>query len=184
MASMKIEINQLGDEPEELQLTLGAEWLAKELDGVHHPEGDGQGEATLLVSRAGGKVQVTGQLKARFPVSCGRCLEAAEIAVDEPFVMFFEENSGRHPVKDLELTEDDLHWKTFDGEEIDLTPLLREQLLLAVPMMPLCRPDCTGLSEHLESWDSDDEDSEKRVEIDGKPIDPRWNALAKLKTTR
>jgi DUF177 domain-containing protein len=184
MASMKIEVNRMGDEPQELHLTLDAQWFARELEGVHHPEGEGQGKAELSVSKLGAKVQVTGQVVARFPVSCGRCLESAEVIVDEPFVMFFEPASDRPLAQDLELTAEDVHWKTFDGEEIDLAPLIREQLLLSVPMTPLCRPDCQGLSEHLEQWDPDEDESVERVEIDGKLIDPRWNALAKLKTKR
>ncbi len=184
MASMIIDINQLSDDPEDLDLTLDPAWFARELDGVHHAEGEGQGEAKLQVSKLGGKVQVTGHLSAHFPVSCGRCLEMAEVTVDEPFVMFFEQAADRRVVQDLELTAEDLHWRTFEGVEIDLSPILREQLLLAVPMTPLCRPDCEGLTGHLERPDPDDDDSVERVEVDGKLIDPRWNALAKLKTTR
>jgi len=184
MASMKIDVKNVGTEPLDLRLTLDAPWLARELEGVHHKEGQGQGEAELLVSKAGSKVQVTGHLKARFPVSCGRCLEAAEVIVDEPLVMFFEETTGRPVAQELELSEEDLHWNTFDGLEIDLAPLVREQLLLAVPMTPLCRPDCVGLVDHLRRPEPDVDEGGERVEVDGKPIDPRWNALAKLKPTR
>jgi len=190
MASMKIDVNRVGDEPEDLQLTLDPPWFARELEGTYlvgdEEEGDGrgEGEAKLLVSKTGGKLQVIGHLAAQFQVACGRCLEAAQITVDEPFVMFFEEASERPIARDLELTADDLHWVTFHGEEIDLGPFLREQLLLAVPMTPLCRPDCEGLLEHVPRPDPDDGEGVEQVELDGKPIDPRWNALAKLKPTR
>ena len=39
--------------------------------------------------------------------------------------------------------DDHLIW--YEGEEIDLSPLLRERLLLALPTLPLCRDDCRGL---------------------------------------
>lgn len=184
MASMKIHVLRLGEEPESLKLALEAGWLSRELEGVIHPDGEGTGEADLQVSKLGSKIQVTGQIYARFPVSCGRCLEPAEVIVDEPFVMVFEEASPSPAAAEVELTEEDLHWETFDGTEVDLGPLLREQLLLAVPMLPLCREDCAGLREHLEQPDPELEEPQEPVEIDGKPIDPRWNALAKLKPTR
>jgi uncharacterized protein len=183
---MKIDVQCVGEEPDELHIKLEPEWFVRELEGVHHTDGEGQGEARLLVSKAGGKLQVTGQLTARFPVSCGRCLEAAQISVDEPFVMFFEESSDnpQAPADDLELTAEDLHWATYTGPEVDLAPFLRGQLLLAVPMTPLCRPDCEGLLEHVQRPDPLDDEGVEQVELDGKAIDPRWNALAKLKPTR
>jgi uncharacterized protein len=184
MASMKIDVKRYGEDPEELRLVLDAAWVARQLEGVHHTEGLGQGEATLLVSRLGAKVQVTGSVRARFPVACARCLEPAEVSMDEPFVMLFEEAVDRVLPQEVELTEEDLHWETYDGREIDLAPLLREQLLLAVPMTPLCRPDCDGLARHLPRPDGDDAPPPEQPEVDGKPIDPRWNALAKLKPTR
>ena len=184
MASMKINIKRVGEEPEPLEFELDGPWLASELSGIHHTEGEGHGQARLQVSKLGSKIQVIGDVSARFPVACGRCLEPAEITLSEPFVMFFEEASSRPMAEEIELSEEDLHWETFDGPEIDLAPLLREQLLLAVPMRPLCRPDCSGLNEHVPRPDPDDDEPDQKVEIDGKPIDPRWNALAKLKPTR
>ena len=100
--------------------------------------------------------------------------------------MFFEDSSEQPqaPADELELTVEDLHWATFSGPEVDLAPFLRDQLLLAVPMTPLCRPDCEGLLEHVQAADPEDEEEVEQVELDGKAIDPRWNALAKLKPTR
>ena len=39
----------------------------------------------------------------------------------------------------------DEHMMWYEGEEVDLSPPLRERLLLALPTLPLCRDDCRGL---------------------------------------
>jgi uncharacterized metal-binding protein YceD (DUF177 family) len=70
-----------------------------------------------------------------------------------------------------ELTDDDLDLYGYDGEEIDLTPLFRDQVVLAVPFAPLCSEDCKGLcpqcgaDRNLETCDCKP------------PVDPRWAAL-------
>jgi uncharacterized protein len=73
--------------------------------------------------------------------------------------------------KEMELEADDLEFAYYDADEIDLEPLLREQLILEVPIAPICRDDC---SPELSAEGKGGESGEKAV-------DPRWAALAKLK---
>ena len=44
-----------------------------------------------------------------------------------------------------ELEEEDLDLSFYEGEEIDLSPLVQEQIILALPTRPLCRESCKGL---------------------------------------
>ena len=62
------------------------------------------------------------------------------------------------------------------GEQIDLVPMVRENLLLDAPLAPLCRPDCAGLCPTC-GVDHND------VDCDCAPtsVDPRWDALSQLK---
>jgi hypothetical protein len=64
----------------------------------------------------------------------------------------------------------------LDEEVLDTEPLLVEQLHLAVPMKPVCRPDCKGLCPHCGA-------DRNRGECDCREtdVDPRWAALAKLR---
>jgi uncharacterized protein len=171
---MIINVERLDEEPRELSLPLDADWIAGQLGDLLHDGGRREGAAELQVVRTGAKVQVTGTLQAVFSVPCGRCLEPAEMSVNEPFVMVFERVSGpvKHPAE-KDLTEEDICWERFEGTEIDLAPYLREPLILAIPMTPLCRPDCPGLL----APGAQEPDSTP-------PIDPRWKALANLKPTR
>ena len=46
---------------------------------------------------------------------------------------------------EAELTDDELDLSVYEGDEIDLAPLLREQIILALPTRPLCDEHCKGL---------------------------------------
>ena len=65
---------------------------------------------------------------------------------------------------------------TFDGKKIDTDPIVREQLLLALPMVALCKEDCQGLctvcGQNL---------NEKKCGCDTRVIDPRLAALKDIK---
>jgi uncharacterized protein len=71
---------------------------------------------------------------------------------------------------------DDANQESFDGKTIDLDPILREQVLLALPMHALCREDCKGLcgmcGQNL---------NEATCGCEPKGMDPRLAALKNIK---
>jgi uncharacterized protein len=74
-----------------------------------------------------------------------------------------------------EVAEGDLDLFPFDGDKIDLEPLMREQFVLAIPYAPLCKEDCKGLCPQC---GIDRNTASCTCE---KPIDPRLAALKGLK---
>ncbi|MCA9680433.1 MAG: DUF177 domain-containing protein, partial [Myxococcales bacterium] len=75
----------------------------------------------------------------------------------------------------LELAAEDLDVFAYDGESVDLEPIVREQLVLAVPYAPLCKEDCRGLCPQC--------GIDRNVETCTcqPPGDPRFAALGALK---
>lgn len=124
----------------------------------------------------------TGKVKGIVTVACSRCVGPAHITLDEPVHATFlpahampaqlDEDSADEGV---ELAENDLDVYPFDGEVVDLEPLVREQFVLAVPFAPLCREDCLGLCPQC---GADRNHASCACE---KPIDPRFTALQGLK---
>jgi len=109
-------------------------------------------------------------------LSCIRCLkpieEESEVDVE---LLVLEERpplaAGEHA-----LQEEELGVLYAEGKELDLDPILVEQLQLNVPMKPLCREDCKGLCPHC--------GADRNLEPCGcatASADPRWGALAALK---
>lgn len=100
----------------------------------------------IVYYRAGLDVFLSGALWAHLKGTCARCL------VDYPFRLASEFALVLAPASasmggdaDRELSAEDLALSFYTGEEIDLSPLVREQLLLSVPTRPLCAPGCRGL---------------------------------------
>lgn len=94
--------------------------------------------------RAGTELFFEGGLEAATVAICARCAEEfAETSnrdfrfVLSPKAIGFDE--------DKNLRDEDLEFSLYDGDQIDLSPLIREQFLLSLPTRPLCREDCKGL---------------------------------------
>ena len=73
---------------------------------------------------------------------CARCLERFEFAHAPRFSFIMVPHRAAGP-KTISPASGDLTW--YEGEEIDVSPMLRERMLLALPTLPLCREDCRGL---------------------------------------
>lgn len=113
------------------------------------------------VERGSGETyHLRGQLKAQLALPCARCTEPSDFPVDVPVDLRFvpaavEKAHSRASVSSddddddgSEMAEDDPSLVVYDEPRIDLAQVAREQCYLAVPMKPLCRPDCQGLCPH------------------------------------
>jgi uncharacterized protein len=88
--------------------------------------------ADLVVENAVGTVIVRGTVTTTLGLSCHRCLTDWT----EPLQVGLTEALG---------VEDDPDGYPLGEEGADLEPVLRDAVLLAIPLRPLCRPDCRGL---------------------------------------
>jgi uncharacterized protein len=104
-------------------------------------------QLTLASTTSGATaVNVRGSISGRFNVVCARCLGTAPVVVDEPELsLTFMPPSDKSPAEREELNEEDLDTFVHDGVRIDLEPVIREQLVLAIPITPLCSEDCKGI---------------------------------------
>jgi len=91
--------------------------------------------AKFSLTASGKTVVVQGKAKGSFEGSCARCTERAIASLDIPVQMILK------PLKDIE----DVQLSSYDGREINLGPILEEQLLLSLPFVLYCSPNCKGL---------------------------------------
>jgi len=97
----------------------------------------------LEIEPDGADVFVRGHLAATVPLVCGRCLESFAGRVDvDVDVRFVPKPRGADSV---ELAADDLDVDFYENDELDLAHVVENSATLALPMKPLCRPDCRGL---------------------------------------
>lgn len=144
---MKIPIRDIKDVP---QLAAFAEEVG-ELNGLlRHGAQDYMATSAIGASasyyRAGMDVFVDGELWGQFQGTCSRCLAEYPFRLVRNFAVVLAPASELGPEGgDHRLTADDLALSYYRGEEIDLSPLVREQMILALPTRPLCDPECRGL---------------------------------------
>ena len=97
--------------------------------------------------RVGAEIRIAGKLDITVEVACSRCLEPARVHVNRPFDLFFRERDAAMFDEDeeVELGEKETRTAFFTGTKLAIADVLREQILLALPMKVLCTVDCKGL---------------------------------------
>ncbi len=84
---------------------------------------------------------LTGELSGR----CARCLDEFRLALHRPFSCVLLPAASATFGRETELRPEDLAASFYSGDTVDVSALVREELLLALPSPPLCRATCKGL---------------------------------------
>jgi len=122
------------------------------------------------------QVDVEGRITTDVEMECVRCLQPVKKSIDALFNAAFVTAENYTQAKEAQLQAQDLEVSIFEGDEIDLKELAREQILLELPEQVFCREDCKGLCQKCGA---------NRNLIDcnceEKEVDPRWQGLRELK---
>jgi len=117
-----------------------------------------------------GEVLVRLELRGQRALECRRCLEPVATRVQEKLELFFA------PMDEAD-SEDDEQRLIPDGVgQLDLAEALREEMILALSPLALCRPDCKGLCPYCGQ-----NLNESNCQCTTEEPDPRWDALRALK---
>lgn len=143
--------------------------LGIEVLGV--PEGS-QVELDLRLEAVMEGVLVTGSASAGLVGECVRCLDELRDTVESTFQELYVYDDAAHDVD----ADEESDVKRLEGDLLDLEPVLRDAVVLALPFQPLCSPDCPGLCTECGARLADEPDHSHEA-----PIDPRWAGLAALK---
>ena len=88
---------------------------------------------------------LTGTVSTTVTMKCARCLESFQTDLQSGFELIFSTRTVTGEKPEIELSEEDLITFEYKGEVIDLHDRVRETLLLAIPIKPLCTERCKGL---------------------------------------
>jgi uncharacterized protein len=97
------------------------------------------------IQRAGTTVAVRGSIAATVSVPCGRCLERAEVPLEATIDVVAVPAAEMPDDEDHELSSSEMDLYYYSGEQLDLGAIVWDHLSVAIPVQPLCRPDCQGL---------------------------------------
>ena len=153
MAEFEIKVTELDAGSREYDFPIRAAWLAAELPDLapeEHAVATRDGSLHVVAEKSGADVLVRGEARATLFVPCGRCLAPAGVdCIASIAVLLSRRGDTLRPPSDdrddEETSPDEEERETFTGDEIRLDDLVREHLVLEIPMQPLCRPDCPGI---------------------------------------
>ena len=145
--------------------------------------GEGTAELELYAGEGSQHVFASGTFKGYLTVACSRCVGPVKLQLDEQLRVTFlpahempaEDDEDAPDEEGAEVPSEDLDVFPYDGETLDLEPLLREQFVLAIPFAPLCIESCKGLCPQCGI------DRNAGTCTCEAPVDPRLAALKGLK---
>lgn len=120
----------------------------------------------LRLTRTAQGIYLEGTLHCSYPVECSRCLEPIDQALAPELAELFVYPPDKAEDPILTIPETGI---------LDLNPLLREMMLLNVPLQPVCRPECRGLCPVCGNNRNEQECSHPQ-----ESIDPRFAPLKSL----
>ena len=122
------------------------------------------------------QTDVSGKISAEVSLECTRCLTEVERNLEFSFEAAFVAPEHYSDAKEVGLSEADLNVSLIEDDKIDLTGLVREQILLNLPEQVFCTEDCKGLCDKCGA-----NRNLINCNCEEKETDPRWAALRNLK---
>jgi len=190
---MRVKIEEIRDAGLQTKKEMSLELLGAAMEGSGFRPLEPLTVSANLRKVSGG-VLLEGKFTSRVVAECKRCLTESKLELPVSFsINLVPESLARGEGlldKDEEVDEKDRgHGESggsftleradeelFDGKVIDLEPIVREQVLLALPMSAVCREDCSGLcvkcGQNL---------NEKKCGCETTFVDPRLAALKNIK---
>ena len=139
-----------------------------------------QGRADVIEEHRGPKeivsdIRIRGTYKGDVEVPCARCLEPVSMASEGQFDLLFRPLGVDQGSSERAINTADTEIGYYQNGGLALEDVLREQVLLSLPVRTLCRQDCKGLCPRC----GRDLNSESCTCETASP-DPRWSALSEL----
>jgi len=131
-----------------------------------------------LVKADSDAYRLSGRLASEVEFSCVRCLDPFRANVREDLNLLYlpqSDNVAAEGQNEHGLGDDELAVSFYRDDEIDLAHMIWEQIVLALPMKPVCKPDCHGLCS-----DCGVNRNMKSCSCVRDTVDPRWRSLKSL----
>jgi DUF177 domain-containing protein len=150
MAIVRLELRELKDGCLEQQYCCSAEQfpVLLELRDEQQVRVEDPVCFKLRLQKTGQIVEVDGQMQTRVGLVCGRCLQPFETDIQSDFALTFTPKVVQQEptaAEDVELDADELGLIYYTDETLELLQPLQEQIIMALPISPVCDPDCLGL---------------------------------------
>jgi uncharacterized protein len=121
-------------------------------------------------------IRLRGKFAGNFQVPCARCVEPVQIPLAGDFDLIFRPVGADAGAPERAITAPETEIGYYQRDSLLLEDVLREQVLLSLPVRTLCKPDCKGLCPRCGQ-----NRNTQACNCEETPADPRWEALAGLR---
>src|SRR5580692_4429852 len=178
---MEFKVIELEREPIEFDLRLAPGAVDFGEEAKQSGELATAGRAEVLHEHRGPKdivadIRLRGNFQGKFEVPCARCVEPVEIPLEAEFDLIFRPAVADSEATERSITAQETEIGYYLKDSLLLEDVLREQVLLSLPVRTLCKPDCKGLCQRCGA-----NRNSQTCSCDEGPADPRWEALAGLR---
>lgn len=104
-------------------------------------------EVSAILKRIRETLYLEGDIQTTVEMACSRCLESAGLPINVTF-KYVLTPAQMEQQEEKELCTEEIDFIYYQGDLIDLDPLVAEQIILQIPMKVLCQEDCKGLCPH------------------------------------
>jgi uncharacterized protein len=178
---MEFKVSELEREPIDFDLGMapGAVDLGEEAEQIGLMSASGHAE--VLHEHRGPKdivadIRLRGHFEGKFEVPCARCVEPVEIPLGGDFDLIFRPAEADAEATERSITAPETEIGYYLKDSLLLEDVLREQVLLSLPVRTLCKPDCKGLCQRCGA-----NRNTTACTCEEGPSDPRWEALSGLR---
>jgi uncharacterized protein len=134
-----------------------------------------EGQAELL-SNTLGEIRIRGKVRVDIDAECDRCLDPIRSAVDSEFDLFYRPTPDSSIPHELAIDEGEAEIGFYDDDRIDIAEVLREYILLSMPMQQICKTECKGMCPQCGL-----NRNTGHCQCEIRVVDERWTALRNLK---
>jgi uncharacterized protein len=178
---MEFKVSELEREPIDFDLELAPGAVDFSEDTEQKGPLTTSGRAEVLHEQRGPKdivadIRLKGRFAGSFQVPCARCVEPVEISLESDFDLLFRPVGADSDAPERSITAPETEIGYYQKDSLSLEDVLREQVLLSLPVRTLCKPDCKGLCPRC--------GQNRNLQVcscEEGPVDPRWEALAGLR---
>jgi uncharacterized protein len=163
-AEFSVPVRDLEEGPKTYVFPIRSTWAKAALEEGEIKFSAEEGKLEAQLTKTGPDVWVDGHISVAVEMPCARCTKPAHVTIDADLKIMLVPESTK---KDEEDTGD---FAYYDGQIAVLDELVHDEILLGIPMIPLCSEDCPGMST-----------GPQEVEA---PIDPRLEPLKRIKLSK
>jgi uncharacterized protein len=129
----------------------------------------------VLLAHTDGEIRIRGRLQVEMESECDRCLGPAFFPLSADFDLFYRPMASIARDEEVGIDEGEAEIGFYEGAGLEVADIVKEQVLLNLPMQRICSEACKGICPICGS-----NRNESNCQCEVKPLDDRWKALRNL----